>query len=237
MMRVTRSFSWALAVLLLIACAGGIYMLVERSTAPTASVNREKRSFPASVAATADESSGIPDTPTARDTADVSLKANVIKSPITSRPGQAPPLNHLKSETALLAESPRGGGMNVRTVTSLIKGDGFAVFMDQLAVAASAAPLALDLTELYAQSANEANTTVDHALALRIVCGMSVCGLSATAPSKAVFDAWVMAFLESPSARPYGVARHDKVLDDGTVEYRIVFSNDPERIGAITPRR
>ena len=142
---------------------------------------------------------------------------------------QVPPREHLVTEASLLVEADGHWGLDLRSISAQMRGDRFADFLDQLALEASTSPLALDIAELYAKSAHEANATVDGALAIRVVCGTSICFLLATAPSQEVFDTWLRAFLENPAARPYSLGRFGKVLDDGAVEQRISFSSDEER--------
>src|SRR5690606_462383 len=129
----------------------------------------------------------------------------------------APPRTHLTAESGLLADAAGLQGVNLRTSASLLKGNRFAEFIDALALEGANSPLAVDLTDLYARSAAEANVTVDNALDLQLACGMSVCALSASAPSKDVFDTWFKAFLENPTARHFGIGRHDRILEDGSV--------------------
>lgn len=232
----TRTSSWTLAALALIVCAGGIYMLVGRSMAPPASVSPEAAAVPAFVAPDVDASPGVPDKPTIRNTAEIPPKAagippkaNATPSLVKSDLGQAPPRAHLMSEASLLVDVDGHRGLDLRSISAQMRGDRFADFLDQLALEAAASPLALDITELYARSAYEANATVDDALAIRVVCGMSICFLSVTTPSREIFDTWFGAFLENPATRPHSVGRHEKVLDDGAVEHRISFSSDEER--------
>lgn len=146
------------------------------------------------------------------------------------------PRDHLDVETDLLAAVDGHQGIDVQAVTALIKGDRYGDFMDRLASESAASPLAHDVAELYAQSVAKAHAVDDDQLALRLVCGMTLCAISATAASKDVFDAWFERFIADPVAPPYGAGRHDKVTDSGAIEYRIVFSTDPERQHVVMPR-
>ncbi|MEO8010725.1 MAG: hypothetical protein ABI650_03670 [Dokdonella sp.] len=232
-----RSTSWILTALLGGAFAAGMFwLLVEHQAAP-ARLSRELVVSRPSIASPKAPLPVVGSTPKVEIAAALSPTPNNSASTIPRRPQQSLSLTHLQSEMTMLADVEGRQGMNVRSTGLLMRSNQFSEFMDQLGREAKGSPLALDLADLYTRSANEANATVDNALALRVVCGMSICVLSATAPSKEVFDAWFAAFLDSPSARHYSAGRHDKLLDDGTVEYRVVFSNDPDRRSAINPSR
>lgn len=141
----------------------------------------------------------------------------------------APEKMYFEAEKFLFVDRGDAKGMNVKTVTSLIKGNNFDNFMDSLAKESSGSTLALDITNLYSLSAQNANQGVDNAVNYRVVCGLVVCGISANSPTKDVFDAWFMEFVKSKAAPPYASGRYDFVNDNGMVEYRIVFSSDSQR--------
>jgi hypothetical protein len=147
------------------------------------------------------------------------------------------PPDHLETETPLLAEIDGHRGLDGAAVSALIRGDRFSDFMDRLQREAATSALALDLTELYAQSAEQARAGNDDGeLAIRLVCGLTVCAVSAAAPSKDLFDTWFQAFIGNPEVPPYGAGRYDMLTAAGTVEHRIVFSSDRDRQHVIMPR-
>jgi hypothetical protein len=141
----------------------------------------------------------------------------------------------LNSEKSLVADIEGTQGVDVRASASLMAGKKFDDFMKRLSLESESAPLARDITDLYTRSADEANSNVDNVVDINVACGMVVCGISATAPTKDAFEAWYKAFLENQSAPPQAAGRYDKTIEDGSVEYRIIFSTDPERKGVMMP--
>lgn len=168
--------------------------------------------------------------------------ASDVQLPARSAEMAAP--EHLEAEASLLAQVDGHRGLDGAAVSALIKGDSFPDFMDRLQRDAATSALATDITDLYVQSAEQAKAAGGGDVAIRLVCGLNVCAVSAAAPSKDVFDAWFQAFIGNPAAPPYGAGRHDTVTAAGVIEHRIVFSSDPERQHVImrgtrpdTPRR
>jgi len=149
--------------------------------------------------------------------------------PQPPRSAEVPAPEHLEAETALLAHVDGHRGLDGAAISALIRGDSFPDFMDRLEREAATSALALEIAELYMQSAEQANAAAGDDVAIRLVCGLNVCAVSATAPSKEVFDAWFQAFIGNPAAPPYGAGRHDTLTAGGATEHRIVFSSDPER--------
>lgn len=226
-------------VLLVIGALGLGYGLIRQpAQAPARSTAAPSARLPVHsdpLAAPAGEPRPVRTPSEAAGTAADSTPATAPPSPAV--PARTAPPAYLKAETALLAEADGHQGLDVRAVTDLTRGDRFSNFMDRLADEAASSSLALDLTELYAQSAAEANAAGGDQLTVRLVCGMTVCAVSATAPSKDVFDAWFELFITNPAAVPYGLGRHDKVTANGTLEHRIVFSTDQQRQHVIMPGR
>lgn len=135
----------------------------------------------------------------------------------------------LAAEAPLITEIDGVRGVDLRASTQLMMGDHFGDFLDGLSRESSISPLARDITELYGRSAAEANSVVDNEVGIVMACGTTVCGLSATAPDKETFDAWHKTFLGNQSAPPHAAGRYDMLPDDGSIEYRMIFSTDPER--------
>ncbi len=119
--------------------------------------------------------------------------------------------------------------MDVRAGTSLMVGDGFDDLMEHLSIESLGIPLARDVTDLYARAAEEASRGGDDSINMNITCGMVVCGVSATAATQDAFEAWFRAFVENQSAPPNALGRYDKILDNGSVEHRMIFSTDPQK--------
>ncbi|MEO7200583.1 MAG: hypothetical protein ABIY56_10265 [Dokdonella sp.] len=119
--------------------------------------------------------------------------------------------------------------------STLLKGEDFDQAIEQLLDQGSHEHQTSDLTELYSASANEASEEVSGVSPKRIGCGMKVCLVSATAASTEAFAMWFQAFLTSPVAKVYVMARHDKLLSNGETEYRLLFSTDPDNAGASNP--
>jgi hypothetical protein len=221
---------------LLVAGALGAYALVERPQATSAGATDVQKVPHHPVPAPKADALGAESRPSSVGTLPATPEA---PPPAPSAPSEsipAPP-RHLAAEAGLLAELDGQQGLDVQAVTALIKGDRFSDFMDELAHEAATSPLALDITDLYTQSAAESNAAAGDELTVRVVCGMTVCGVSATAPSKDAFDVWFQAFIGNPAAPPYGAGRHDKISASGVTEYRVVFSTDQERQHVIMPRR
>lgn len=226
----SRTRVWLAALAALAVCAAlGLYGLRPRPAATPASAQDEpaigRAATPASTSRTA-EPGTRPDDTRIRPTA-VPQPANDPPPPLRSAELPAP--EHLEAESALLAHVDGHRGLDGAAISALIRGDAFSDFMDRLEREAATSALALEITELYAQSAEQANAAGGGDVAVRLVCGLDVCAVSATAPSKEVFDAWFQAFIGNPAAPPYGAGRHDTLTAGGAVEHRIVFSSDPER--------
>lgn len=141
--------------------------------------------------------------------------------------------DHLEAEAQLLAPPrtrPDGtplNGIDVKSSAAIMKDEEFDRYMDALAEQASKEPLAMDLTELYSTSANDAAQSAEGVAVGRVVCGMKLCLASVTAPSRDAFAPWLASFLSAPSAHPYSLGRYDNKLPDGTIEIRMTFSTDP----------
>lgn len=223
----------AAIALLAIGAFGLWHVFAERPAATHAGPQAEPEHHHPAVTASAAEA-GAADRPS-DDRAVAGPPQTIPAPPAPATPATAPPRKTLNTEAALLTDSDGNQGLDLRAISERLKGDGFSDFLDRLADEAATSPLALDITELYTQSAAEANAAGGRQLTLRIACGTTVCGISATAPSREVFDAWFGAFVEHPSAPPYGAGRHDKTTASGEVEYRVVFSTDPERQHLIMP--
>ena len=139
----------------------------------------------------------------------------------------------LASEEPLVANIGEAQGVDIRTSIHLMMGSEFDGFIERLSIESASSPLARDITDLYSRSAAEANAVVDNKLDVSMACGTVVCGLAATAPTKDTFDAWFKVFTESQSAPAYAAGRYDMLLDDGRVQYRMIFSTDPENTASI----
>ena len=219
--------------------AWAMYAFVVRT--PTAPLPATRASESRQPPAKADATPPAAGQPASADTPMKRPRATQTAQPATAAPSVptalAAPRDHLDAETELLGAVDGHQGVNVQAVTALIQGNRYDVFMDRLSGESAASPLAHDIAELYAQSAARAQPGDDDPLTLRLVCGMTVCALSATAPSKDIFDAWFERFIADPAAPPYGAGRYDKVTASGAIEYRVVFSTDPERQHVVMPKR
>lgn len=220
-----------LTVLLLVSLAGVILILVDKTGVPTAEELRKVHPAPA-----LDGASRTLEKPKVEVKAVVPSDASGTTALTKSQPKPEAERLVLPSEIVFLADNGKMKGLDARSSINAMKGNEFGKFMDQLESEATGSSLASDITHLYTQSANETNAIVDNSVTTRIVCGMNICALSATAPSKEVFDAWNTAFLHNSSATPYSSGRYDKVLKNGAVEYRIIFTTDPERNASIMRR-
>lgn len=159
-----------------------------------------------------------------------------LPSSAVDRVSSPPPRTYLNVESGLLNEMGGNQGMNVRVVTSLLKGDQFNQFMDQLTKEGGGSQLAQELTELYSRSAQEASTASGKTLDVKISCGTATCALVAGASTKEEFDEWFKFFAANPDAPPHAAGRYDKVLENGLTEYRVIFSSDPTRNSVIMRR-
>lgn len=127
-------------------------------------------------------------------------------------------------------------GLNVGSTGKLLKGDDFDRALDQLVEQGARSAQVADIAELYRSSAQAASDEVAPDVRIRrLVCGMKICFLAASAASTESFDVWLDAFRENPVARVYAGGRHDKTFDNGVIEYRMVFSTDPEQRSAVIP--
>lgn len=237
-----RSPEWTIvACLLLFAGAVGLDVQINRAGSQPASAEQSASRPPGEAAQTAiivQASGEYPPTAHEREPPRETLTIPFAAAAIAKRGRFADPSavrTHLPAEADFLVSVNGLQGVNLRATGLLLKSEDFNDFLDQLSAEAAGSPLARDLTDLYARSAAVANSHVGDALALRLACGMNVCGLAATGVSKAQFEEWFVSFMANPDARHYGVGRHDKILEDGTVEYRLVFSNDPARNASIMP--
>lgn len=226
---------------LLIAIGTGVFIFMNRSAVSTSTVGRE-----ASVSrSTVDSNDQI--IPVNNNPVNVLGQSHgedgktAVKKVSTSNPVALNPVALiLSSEKPLVTEIEGNQGVDVQGVDAraaafLMMADKFDEFMEQLSLESSSDPLARDITSLYTHSAAEANLGVDNQININITCGMVVCGVAATAPTKDAFDAWFEAFVGSESAPPYAAGRYDMILDDDSVEYRVIFSTDPQRRTAISP--
>lgn len=213
------------AILVAVAFVAGIFIFMNRPKAPVVSVDRganapRSTDYSSSrIDSVKKESIGNPGQSSRKDGEAFGNKA----------PASKVDASILNSEKSLVAEFEGNQGVDVKTSASLMIGDNFHDFMERLSLESSGVPLARDITDLYTRAAAEANSNVDNEVNINVVCGMVVCGISATAPTKDVFEAWFKLFAESQTARPHAAGRYDKILDNGSVEYRIIFSNDPQR--------
>ncbi|MBO9662981.1 hypothetical protein [Dokdonella sp.] len=219
------------ALLIAAAATAGILIYMNRSTLPAQKIDR---------GVDAPRSTVFSDEqviPVEKEPANISGQANDEGggSSIRKAPANKPAALILNSEKSLVAEIDGNQGIDVRVSTSLMMGKKFGDFMERLSLESSSVPLARDITDLYTHAADEANAAVDNSININIACGMVVCGVSATAPTKDAFEAWFKAFVENQSARPNAAGRYDMVLDNGSVEYRIIFSTDPQKNQVIAP--
>lgn len=127
------------------------------------------------------------------------------------------------------------GGINTQVITTLIVGDAFNQAMDELAEQGSTEPQARDLVELFTLATGQVSQAFPGVDARRISCGMKLCMLSISAPDADQFDAWSKAFLDSPLTPVRAVVQHNQVLSDGTTDFRMVFSTNPENPGLVFP--
>lgn len=218
------------ALLVAATILAGIMLFVSRSTLPSGTVGREvnaSRSTPSERRV-----SPVEEKPTSLSGQN---EARNDRLPVKKASENGSAALILNSEKSLVAEMEGAQGVDVRASTALMMGNKFDDFMERLSQESSGAPLARDITDLYARAAGEANLGVDNAVSIKIACGMVVCGVSATAPTKDAFETWFKAFVENQTARPHAAGRYDRVLENGSVEYRILFSSDPQKDQVIAP--
>ena len=215
--------------ILLGATAAGVFIFINRPTLSGAMVDRE---VPISRSAVGPNNQLDPINKNPKN-ASAQKRDEDGKALVKRAPESNPVALILRSEKSLVTEVEGNPGVDARASTSLMVGNQFHDFMEHLSLESTSTPLAQDITNLYSNAAAEANSSVDGKVNVKIACGMVVCGVSATAPTREAFDAWFEAFTKNKSAPPYAAGRFDKTLDDGSTEYRLIFSTDPQKNSVI----
>lgn len=221
-----KSYQLILAFVLIVLVAS-VFLFVGKPTPPSVTEDSEKTSSESSYSVVDNVAQNVK-----IESQDDAVMAAVIKPKSGSKKTaatMAPEKAYLEAETSLFVDRGDAQGMNVKTAGELMKGNNFHNFMDSLTKQSSGSTQALDITNLYGLSAQNANHDVNNAVNYRVACGLIVCGISANSPTKDDFDAWFAAFIRNKSSPPYALGRYDVVNDNGIVEYRMVFSSDPQR--------
>lgn len=130
---------------------------------------------------------------------------------------------HLDAEDAFVTDRM----VDVRAFAALVKGDDFDRVMDELSAQSSQSPLAKDLTALISAEAARASASVDGVAMRAMACGLKLCVASMTATSADAMTAWTKAVVTNPQPKVYTMGRHDRLMPDGSIEYRLVLSIDP----------
>ncbi|MCK9488040.1 MAG: hypothetical protein M0Q42_01320 [Xanthomonadales bacterium] len=146
----------------------------------------------------------------------------------TSQYASSIPRSTLQVERSLLTQA----GVDMDVAAVYLKGDSFHGLIDQLVEQGYSEPQAIDLTDLYTMSLQAANIAAPDVSIHRLACGLKLCVLSAHTSAEEAFDPWFGKFLSNPTAKVYSVGRYDKVMADGVVEHRLLFSTDPENNAA-----
>lgn len=186
-----------------------------------------------------DEGASVPDVIGVADVASTSRQATDVgqvgpgtnQASTSRRKPKRTLVTETPAETRILAKD----GINAQVITQIIVGDAFNQAMDELAEQGSTEPQARDLTELFTLATEQVSQAFPEVGARRITCGMKLCMLSVNAPDAEHFDAWSKAFLDNPLTPVRAVVQHNQILSDGTTDFRMVFSTNPENPGLVFP--
>ena len=123
--------------------------------------------------------------------------------------------------------------MQVDAAAALMGRGDFDTFLDRVDAEGYSDPQVADLVSLYEMAFDQATKAVPDVAVRRMSCGKKMCFLATSAPSIGTFDTWLRDFLKNPTAKKYAVGRDVFINELGIVEYRMVFTTDPDHAAGV----